>query len=82
MLNTPARKSFAPSRWNQGFRQEPHSSDVWGHYFPDAARPRPEGDTEQRLQMRIASAELRNLAPRDPRWSLGEIGTQLLHASD
>lgn len=68
MPGSPARKSFAPSKWNQGFRLEPHGADAYGTYFPSGGRPRPEGDTEARLQMRIGSAELRNLAPRDPRW--------------
>ena len=60
---SPARRrSYSPSKWNEGYRLEPHTSDWAGKYAPGQGRPRPEGDTEVRLQMRVG--ERRNARRR------------------
>jgi len=55
-----------PSRyWREGARLEPHTHDAWSYWQP--AHPRG-GDTEARLQMRLATCDALNLPPRDPRF--------------
>jgi hypothetical protein len=58
-------RMHAPSRWNEGHRLEPHSADAWSDW--EGACPL-ENDTEARLQLRIATANALDRAPRDPRF--------------
>ena len=59
--------SSRPDRlcWKEGSRLEPHTHDAWS--FWSAAQPK-DGDTEARLQMRLAACDALHLAPRDPRF--------------
>jgi len=55
------------TNWRESTRLEPHRSDKWSYW--SQAHPRP-GDTEARLQLRVATLDLRDKAPRDPKfWS-------------
>jgi hypothetical protein len=53
------------TNWRESTRLEPHRSDKWSYW--SQAHPRP-GDTEARLQLRVATLDLLDKAPRDPKF--------------
>jgi len=64
-MQTATFSSPPGKSWREGQRLEPHTHDAWSYW--SEAKPR-KGDTEARLQMRLATSDALSLSPRDPRF--------------